>query len=336
MYNGVSKRSSGESGLHVRYSPIFRASDFPLPWERILWSGRPGLLAATAWLHTRYYVTDFRVVMRTRSGAREIAVHDIDAVDLRQSSMQRLRGTSTLVICSRRTDEPPLRFIDIRQGPQLALVLQLFAADRLGVDLDEAFVTGAIGPGASDPFRPSRVTITAAAALLLSVALSLVALGHVRPELPVAYAPDDAIYPSGKKRSRVEIVAFMENEVMPFARRTLGPLKGGAERVRCETCHGRDGEAREWKMPAVQALPEPDLRMAGLELYNPILDAQIRNAIYGYLAEEDNQGKAAYMRGVVLPGMARRLNRPPYDFTQSYEYNRSRAAFGCYHCHRVQ
>jgi hypothetical protein len=41
------------------------------------------------------------------------------------------------------------------------------------------------------------------------------------------------------------------------------------------------------------------------------------------------------MRGVVIPGMAALLRRPAYDFAQTYEYNRSRAAFGCYHCHLV-
>ena len=49
----------------------------------------------------------------------------------------------------------------------------------------------------------------------------------------------------------------------------------------------------------------------------------MRNAIYGYLAESDNQAKAGYMREVVMPGMARLLHRPAYDFTQPYEYNRS-------------
>ena len=57
------------------------------------------------------------------------------------------------------------------------------------------------------------------------------------------------------------------------------------------------------------------------------MDAQIRNAIYGYLAQSDKQAKAAYMRETVMPGMARLLHRPAYDFTQPYEYNRSRLAF---------
>ena len=40
----------------------------------------------------------------------------------------------------------------------------------------------------------------------------------------------------------------------------------------------------------------------------------MRNAIYGYLAESDNQAKAAYMREVVMPGMARLLHRPGLRF----------------------
>jgi hypothetical protein len=71
-------------------------------------------------------------------------------------------------------------------------------------------------------------------------------------------------------------------------------------------------------------------------MYSAEMDAQMRNAIYGYLADSEKQQRAAYMREVVMPGMARLLHRPPYDFTQPYDYNRSRTAFGCYHCHRVK
>jgi hypothetical protein len=45
---------------------------------------------------------------------------------------------------------------------------------------------------------------------------------------------------------------------------------------------------------------------------------------------------ATYMRQVVMPGMARLMKRPAYDFAKSYEYNRSQAAVGCYHCHLVE
>ena len=69
-------------------------------------------------------------------------------------------------------------------------------------------------------------------------------------------------------------------------------------------------------MPGVRALPEPELRLAGLERARSWLDPQMRNAVYGYLAEEDNQSIAAYMRQVVMPGMAKLMHRPAYDFAQ--------------------
>jgi hypothetical protein len=65
------------------------------------------------------------------------------------------------------------------------------------------------------------------------------------------------------------------------------------------------------------------------------MDPQLRNAIYGYLAESDKQARAGYMREVVMPGMAKLLRRPAYDFTKTYDFNRARGAFGCYHCHMV-
>jgi len=70
-------------------------------------------------------------------------------------------------------------------------------------------------------------------------------------------------------------------------------------------------------MPAVAALPKPDVIDRGWERYGANMDAQMRNAIYGYLAESEKQTKAAYMREVVMPGMARILKRPAYDFTQT-------------------
>ena len=152
----------------------------------------------------------------------------------------------------------------------------------------------------------------------------------------VVYAQDDAMAPGGVKRSQADIVRFMETDVMPWAREALGPLKGGPDRITCATCHGPDAQAQGWQMPAVAALPEPLLRNRGWETYSNGMDAQMRNAIYGYLAESENQTKAGYMREIVVPGMARLLHRPAYDFTRAYAYNRTRRALGCYHCHRVK
>jgi cytochrome c553 len=305
-----------------------------LEWERLIWSGRAGPLVSGSRQGERYIVTDFRVVVLSRSGRlrRELALQDVTGVRLTESLTQRIRGRSSIVLGSRRSSDDTLTLVDIRQGPQLALVLQLAMTESLRNELSEEFLSSALGKHARDPFGPNRGLVLALAVLVLIVGVL------IRQSLPDAHPPaiasmtgDAAVQPL----DRAAMMRLMEGDVMVFAKRTLGPLKGGPDHVTCATCHGKDGETRGWKMPAVRALPEPELRAAGLELYSSTVDAQIRNAIYGYLAEEDNQGKAAYMRGVVMPGMAKLLGRPAYDFTQSYDFNRSRGALGCYHCHEV-
>jgi hypothetical protein len=182
--------------------------------------------------------------------------------------------------------------------------------------------------------RPNHA-VSAAAAVLCILAFAITGIAHHSTLAPITYGPDDPIAPSGHRRPVADIVAFMEREVMPFARRALAPIEGGARNVTCETCHGDDAAVRHWRMPGVRALPEPELRLAGMERSGFWLDPQVRNAIYGYLAEENKLPTAAYMRAVVMPGMAAVLHRPAYDFTKPYSYNRARVAVGCYHCHLV-
>ena len=152
----------------------------------------------------------------------------------------------------------------------------------------------------------------------------------------IAYPVNDAIMPGGVKRDEEQIVRFMEQTVMPWARVALAPIVGGADNVSCTTCHGTDAADHQWRMPGVSALPSPVVRELGWERFGGEMDTQMRNAIYGYAAQSDKQSKASYMREIVMPGMARLLHRPPYDFTRTYEYNRTHLAFGCYHCHHVQ
>jgi hypothetical protein len=168
-----------------------------------------------------------------------------------------------------------------------------------------------------------------ARSMLVLAVTGIVLCGH---QAQLASSPDDLIRPSGHKRSRAEIVSFMESEVMPFARSALEPVVGRGK-VWCGTCHGENAMARDWRMPAVSALPEPAVRGTAATAGS---DSQLRNALHGYLAGENQQRKAAHMRGVVLPGMAALLRRPVYDFVQTYEFNLSRSAFGCYHCHLVE
>jgi hypothetical protein len=304
------------------------------PWERLFWSCRPGLPAAILHPGTEYALTDLRIAVRRRGTVvHEIALDDIAAVRLQQGWRQRLAATSTVRVLSRRAGrEIVLR--DIHHGPQLTLILQILATDRHGTVLDREFVRSALSADAAPLLRPNH-TLVAVAAVLLVLTFGIAGLASRNTLAPITYGADDPIAPNGHRRPVPDIVAFMERDVMPFARRALAPLAGGAGNVRCETCHGDDAAARHWMMPGVRALPEPLVRLAGMERSGFWLDPQMRNAVYGYVAEEEKLPTAAYMRGVVLPGMAAVLHRPPYDFTRTYGYNRSHVAVGCYHCHLV-
>ena len=310
---------------------------FPLPWEQVLWSAAPAFPASLRAPGTRYAFTDFRLVIkRKHRTVDELALHDIESVSLTQTWWQRAAGTSTVRVSSRRG--AVLELANIHHGPQLALILQLRATELFGDEtkaLDADFFRSALGPRAGSLLRP-RHGLVLAATLAFAVLFGIIGLARNTSLPPVLYADDDAIAPHGSRLSSAAIAGFMERDVMPFARRALGPLVGGADNVTCETCHGADARQRGWRMPGVRALPEPELRLAGLERARLWIDPQIRNAVYGYLAEEDKQSIAAYMRQVVMPGMAKLMHRPAYDFAQSYGYNRARAAVGCYHCHLVE
>jgi len=302
-----------------------------LPFERLLWSGRPWRVGRRV-AGDRYLLTDFRLICISHGRVDELALDDITDIQRTESSADRVLGTSTIAVHGDGSASP-LQLHAIRRGTQLAALLELLAGDpRAPRDPDA--VRAAL---AWDP-RPRSFDLRGALAgiVALIAAISAVAIGLHGKTSGVFYGDDDAISPHGERRSEADIVRFMEADVMPWARETLGRLKGGPDQVTCGTCHGTRAPERGWRMPAVAVLPEPDLRVRGWETYTSTMDAQMRNAIYGYLAESDNQAKAAYMREVVVPGMARLLRRPAYDFTRSYEYNRSQHALGCYHCHQVQ
>ena len=299
------------------------------PWERLLWSGRS--LSRPAAHHA---LTDFRLVSVCQGEVAEVAIDDIGDIRLSKSRLDPLLRVSTIVVQPRDRRRPSLLIRRIRRGEQLAALLDLLSTGSPGT-LDPEIVHAAL---ASTPWR-SDTTLLRNAALGMSAAFvvlfGLVAGLHGSSS-PVAYPPDDAIYPGGEKRPADEIVRFMETTVMPWAKEKIGPLVGGGSRVTCITCHGQQADARAWQMPGVAALPKPALASGGWERYSNNMDAQMRNAIYGFGAESDNQARAAYMREVVMPGMAQLLHRPAYDFTKPYEYNRARVAFGCYHCHLVK
>lgn len=311
----------------------------PLPWERLLWSGRPTLLLPRLRLYgERYALTDMRVVRISRTGADELATCDIGEVARTQTPLERVLGVSTLEVRHRDTSQT-LVIRGVRRAPQLAALIELLATDP-GARANPRAAGAALAvmtwePRIRTPGARASLTGIAAAVSTAAIAFGVVAGVH-GTSAPISYPADDAIYPNGQKRDHEEIVRFMEQRVMPWARQSLSPIVGGPDLVTCHTCHAADAEHAGWHMPAVAALPRPAVRVAGWENYGGTMDDQMRNAIYGYGAESDRASRAAYMREVVMPGMARLLGRPAYDFTQSYAFNRSHFTFGCYHCHRVK
>jgi hypothetical protein len=304
----------------------------PEPFEKLLWSSRPRRIARRR-RGERCFLTDLRLVRVAGRDVNEIALHDIGEVHRSESRWDRLLGTSTLLVESRRRSAPPIVITGIRGGAQLAALLELLSSDP-NASIDDAAIRAALAWSPRPPGGDLREALGGFVAV--SIAIIAVIIGFHGRGTPVVQAPDDAIAPGGVKRPQAEIIAFMEREVMPWAKETFAVIKGGRDRVTCDTCHGVAADRRGWRMPSVAALPLPDVKERGWETYSARMDAQMRNAIYGYVADSDKQGKAAYMREVVVPGMARLLHRPAYDFTKSYDYNRSRDAIGCYHCHRVQ
>lgn len=293
---------------------------FPLPWESVRLRTR------------RYAVTDLRIVILRRGQVTgELALGDVAAIEVMPAALERITGIGTVVIRSSRHPARTLRIAGLVRVRQAALSLNLVLGDIRGIPPGDD-VAGMPMPSIWRVPTSEHLRIVFVGPTLLLITLAVVVIGLSGHQVQVAYGPNDPIRPNGIKRSHAEINAFMESEVMPFARFALEPIVGRGK-VRCETCHGPDGEARNWAMPAVSALPEPAVRRMAASAGS---DSQIRNALHGYLAEGDKQRIATRMRGVVLPGMAALLRRPAYDFAHSYEENRERAAFGCYHCHRVQ
>jgi hypothetical protein len=289
-------------------------------------------------LHThgeRYLVTDMRVVRISSRGAEELSTGDVGEVRRTQTAVERVLGVSTLEIHRGKTSRS-LVIRSVRRATQLAALIDLLATDpRTRSNPRAAGAALAVMTWEPRLRTPgARASLSGIAAIVAGMFLVLGALHGTGTA--ITYPADDAIFPGGQKQDFDAIVRFMEQRVMPWARQALAPIVGGADLVSCNTCHGAHPEDVDWHMPAVSALPRPAVRMAGWENYGGTMDAQMRNAIYGYGAEPDRLGKAAYMREVVMPGMARLLRREPYDFTRPYAFNRSHFTFGCYHCHQVK
>ena len=216
--------------------------DVLLPWERLLWSGRPLLTRAD---RERYLLTDFRLVRVAGSNVDEVLLHDIVDVRRTKSRLDRIVDTSTIVVRFRNGRSAPLVLRNVRHGQQLAALVEWLSSEpRERPSLDAAAIRAAM---AWNPQPRSRSLLKTLAGLLRPSSSSSKwrSACTVRLLPAPAYSAEDPIYPNGHRRSDAEIVRFMEDEVMPWARATLGPMKGGSDRIKCETCHGTNPR-RAW------------------------------------------------------------------------------------------
>jgi hypothetical protein len=300
--------------------------ELPLPWERLIWKGR-----SRSFPPAEYALTDVRLVAIGRNTVDELTAYDIGEIRQTRTWLDRLLGTSSLTVATRDPRRSPLTVAHIRDGHELAALLELLTGDvATWSDVEAA---RHVARSTTRGGLRRRLMVGGVGLVLALAAVGAGVTRHPPSSIRANTSPEPAIGPA---RDRAAMIRFMEDTVMPWARVTLAPIVGGADRVTCETCHGPSGREQGWQMPAVAALPEEVFRERGWEHYSNGMDTQLRNAIYGYTAQSDKQGKATYMREFVMPGMARLLERPAYDFTRTYDFNRRRQAFGCYHCHRVR
>src|SRR5262249_20303856 len=120
-----------------------------LPWERLLWSGRPWRLGRRA-AGERYLLTDFRLITLARGGADEVALDDVGEIQRTETAIDRLLGTSTIIV-HRGQGAVPVFLHAIRRGPQLAALLELLAGDPRA-PRDQAAVRAAL---AWEPRQPA-------------------------------------------------------------------------------------------------------------------------------------------------------------------------------------
>ncbi len=174
-----------------------------LSWERILWKARP-----LATPRVTYALTDLRVFASRGGRVSEIALQDIGEVEHCRSRIDRLIGTSTVIVRSRDGRRPAVSFHHVRHGAQLAALVELLAGDPQA-SLDAAAVEAALAWEPADG-RGARGAVAVFVAAVIGVFAVTVGLQSSSPR-PVRFAADDAISPGGLKRSDREITAYMES-----------------------------------------------------------------------------------------------------------------------------
>src|SRR5436190_114933 len=136
--------------------------EVPLSWERLLWRRR-GLLPP--W--ERYVLTDFRLV-RIGQRSDELAIQDIADVHHHESWIDRVLGSSTVTVHAKSHRRAPLVLPHVRQGAQLAALLDLTSAEP-SVVWDRESVRAALKWKPRTPIAGYREAVLSVVTLFLAV-----------------------------------------------------------------------------------------------------------------------------------------------------------------------
>ena len=328
-------------------APLFALSGHSIP-AAVLILAAVAAVSRAAWKRSGYrYSMTNAMLRRERSSFRKhdretayLPLAAIERLEIKRSAWQRALGVGDILLYAHSVSVPVMRLINISEPEIAAQRIQHQMSGTPGEVVPSAAVRPSIPVEellAQDGRRVQRALSIAAAALILTAALAaaLHTSSQRTHEIQPAYAENDPIYyPDGTRKPFLAVKAYMQARVMPFAKEALGPVVGN-ENVRCETCHGENPEARQYRMPAVSALPNSRRPGKSAQRSASSTDLQIHNAIVGHAHDFENAPIAEQMRRVVLPGMAKLLNRPVYDRSKTYQFNKANAAFGCYHCHQL-
>jgi hypothetical protein len=156
--------------------------DVPLPWERLLWSCRSLTLP-----RSRIVLTDFRLVRLDRDRFAEIAIQDVAEVRRSESRLDKLLGTSSLVVAHRDRRRAALILPHVRRGVQLAALLDLLADDP-SASIDPDAVNAALLWEPRTGRHPVRRAVLGLAAV--TVILFAVGIGLHGSSTAITYPPE--------------------------------------------------------------------------------------------------------------------------------------------------
>ena len=297
---------------------------------------RPAVAARRCVAGERYLLTDFRLAARhARRRRRDRARRHRRRFTAPSRALDRLLGTSTIAVHPRgrrRAARPRPRSAAARSSPRCSSCSPAIRARR-------ATPRRSASALAWEP-RPPALDLRGALAGFVGVLIAIVRRRRsacTARRRPSPTRPTMRIAPSGEKRSEAEIIA-----VHGSRGDAVGARHASADQGRRRPRHVRDLPRRAAPRRAAGGCrrsprcrsPTCATRLGNLPARHGRADAQ-RDLRLPRRVRQSGKGRPTCARSSCRAWRACSIG-PPYDFTQPYEYNRSRRALGCYHCHQVQ